>query len=108
MTIRRRVAAAVVAVAVASTLAFGVSGAAAGVGATVKVTNYKFKDRKVKVRKGQKVVWKFAKGKHNVVGRNFASEVKRKGKYSHKFKKKGTFKYRCTLHSGMKGKVKVK
>ena len=107
MTIRSRIAAAVVAVAVASTLAFGVSGAAAGVGANVKVTNYKFKAKTVKIRKGQKVVWKFVKGKHNVVGKNFASSVQKKGKYSHKFKKKGTFKYRCTLHSGMKGKVKV-
>jgi plastocyanin len=106
---RSRIAAAVVAVAVASTLAFGVgAAAAAGVGAKVNVTNYKFKAKTVKIRKGQKVVWKFVKGKHNVVGRNFESPVQKKGKYSHKFKKKGTFKYRCTLHSGMKGKVKVK
>lgn len=109
MTIRSRVAAAVVAVAVASTLAFGVSGAAAGnVGAKVKVINYKFTAKRVKIRKGQWVVWKFVQGKHNVVGRNFSSPVQKKGRYSHRFQKKGTFKYSCTLHSGMKGKVKVK
>ncbi len=104
MAIGRRTVGAVAAAAVAGTLAFGASAEAA----TVKVKNYKFSPGTVKIQKGDKVVWKFVQGKHNVKGSGFKSPVMRKGKYSHKFKQKGTYKYRCTLHTGMNGKVKVK
>lgn len=105
MRIGRRIAGAGVAAVIAATLAVGASGANA---ATVKVKNYKFSPGTVKINKGDKVTWKFVQGKHNVKGKGFKSPVQRSGKYSHKFTQKGTFKYRCTLHSGMDGKVKVK
>jgi plastocyanin len=96
---------AVAVVTVASMLFIGAAGASA---AKVKVKNYKFSPGTVKIDKGDTVVWKFVQGKHNVKGSGFKSRAKRSGKYRHKFKQKGTFRYRCTLHQGMNGKVKVK
>lgn len=100
----RRMAGALAAIAVASLLFVGVAGASA---ATVKVKDYSFSPGTVKISKGGKVTWKFVEGIHNVTGPGFSSPVQSSGSYSHKFKKAGTYKYHCTLHPGMNGKVKV-
>jgi plastocyanin len=73
----------------------------------VKVVNNKFKPKTVKIRKGGKVTWVFKQGRHNVVGRNWSSPIKRSGTWSKRFKRRGTFKYICALHPGMDGKVRV-
>lgn len=65
----------------------------------------------VKIRKGATVKWVWADGSpHNVKGPGFASKIQTgKGKtYSHRFRKKGTFKIICQVHpTTMKTVVKV-
>lgn len=76
--------------------------------ATVKAVNFVFVKDRVKIRKGGKVTWRFVEGRHNVKGKGWGSSIKRRGTYTRKFKKAGTYRYRCTLHPpGMKGVVKV-
>jgi plastocyanin len=66
----------------------------------------------VKVRKGTKLTWRFAgKSMHNVTvvrgPRRFRSGNRKRGTFSHKFTKRGTYKIVCTIHSGMRMTVKV-
>ena len=77
--------------------------------AHVKVADDKFVAKTVKIRKGSTVKWNWVgKNPHNVTFKGFASGTFANGTYKHKFKKRGTFRYRCTIHSGMTGKVVVK
>ena len=93
----------------AGALALTVSAAqGAPTGAKVKVTDFEFTEPTVTVQKGEKVVWAFKEGKHNVTSGTFKSKDLKDGKYKHTFDKVGTFKYRCTLHQpDMDGVVKV-
>lgn len=92
-----------------------VAGAASGLAVpalaatrTVKVADNKFSAKTVRVSKGTTVVWKWVgKNPHNVTGKGFSSRTVTSGTFKHKFKKAGTFRYRCTIHSGMTGKVVV-
>ena len=65
------------------------------------------------VKKGDKVSWKWTQGgvPHNVTpasGGAGSATTSRKGfTYTKAFSKAGTFRYVCTLHSGMKMTVKV-
>jgi plastocyanin len=93
-----------------------VAGAAAGFAVpalaaskTVKVADDKFVAKTIRISKGTTVVWKWVgKNPHNVTGKGFTSRTVTSGTFKHKFKKRGTFSYRCTIHSGMTGKVVVK
>jgi plastocyanin len=91
----------------------GIAAAPAATGADkakekVKVVDFEFVSSSVKIRKGDKVTWVFKEGKHNVTGKGWKSGTKTDGKYSHVFKKAGTYKYRCTIHQpDMDGVVKV-
>ena len=106
MTMKGRVTALGAAVAVVG--AFAVPPAGAAVGARVSASNYTFTSDSVTIHKGEKVVWKFVEGKHDVKGKGFRSPVQRDGKFSRQFTKVGTFKYHCTIHApDMKGVVKV-
>ena len=92
--------------AVAALVAAGAQGAPTG--ARVKVTDFEFTKETVKIEKGEKVVWAFKEGKHNVTGKGFESKNLKDGTFKHVFNQVGTFKYRCTLHQpGMDGVVKV-
>ena len=42
-----------------------------------------------------------------IVQKGYANVSQNKGTYKHTFRKRGTFRYQCTLHSGMTGKVVV-
>jgi plastocyanin len=55
------------------------------------------------------VAWPFHDGSvpHDVKGPDFASVIQSKGTYVHTFNQAGTFKYVCTIHSGMDGTVVV-
>ena len=69
-------------------------------------------NKTVKIRKGGTVKWIWTDGQpHNVKGPGFSSgnAVSRKGKtYSHRFRKRGTFKIICQVHpTTMKTIVKV-
>lgn len=78
-------------------------------GKTVSAYNNYFSPKAITVSKGTKVTWVIRQGVHNVKGRGFASPVLTRGRtYSKKFKRGGTYRYVCTLHSGMAGKVTVR
>jgi plastocyanin len=74
--------------------------------AEVKLKDNFFKPDRVEIAKGDKVLWRW-KGSnlHNVAGMKpgsdnvaFASEFKTDGKYSHRFRKVGTWKILCENH----------
>ncbi|HVM10539.1 MAG TPA: plastocyanin/azurin family copper-binding protein [Acidimicrobiales bacterium] len=76
--------------------------------ATVAVKPATFEPSTISVKVGDTVTWRFGGGlNHNVVADDFKSAIKRSGTFSHRFEEAGTFAYRCTLHPGMKGVVKV-
>lgn len=97
---------------VAAMLVVGVASVALAA-STIKATDNKTWSPQTKtVSKGTKVVWKNNTGRlHNVVSTSSnwskSSSLPSGGSTSHTFKKSGTYKYRCTLHSGMTGKVVV-
>jgi plastocyanin len=64
----------------------------------------------IQVAAGTPVTWKFEDRfvPHDVTGEGFSSgDPKRSGTFSHTFDQPGTYPYRCTLHSGMDGRVVV-
>ena len=76
---------------------------------TVKVDDDFFSAKTVTINKGNTVTWKWVgSNPHNVQFKGFKSKTLTKGTYKHTFKKRGTFKYVCIIHSGMNGKVVVK
>jgi plastocyanin len=78
----------------------------------VSVKDDYFGPKKITINKGTKVVWTWkGKHKHNVSEANgkFGSSTKKKGTYSHTFKRKGSYLLFCTRHApDMQMTVKVK
>jgi plastocyanin len=76
---------------------------------TVEAKNLKFLPPAIEVKPGAEVTWRFADGAvpHNVKGDGFASGNQERGTFSHRFAKAGEYRYRCTLHAGMEGRVVV-
>jgi plastocyanin len=66
----------------------------------------------VTVKKGTTVRWNWTgHHQHNVVGSgpaSFQSDVKKSGHFARKLKKAGTYTIICSIHAGMKMKIKVK
>ena len=94
----------------------GIGSATAASGATHVVTlkNIAFTPATMRIRVGQKVTWKWADGPyvdHNLhsVGKNrFPGATARKtGIHTVRFTRRGTYRYQCTLHPGMTGRVIV-
>jgi plastocyanin len=90
----------------------GVAGAASRT-RTVKVTDSVYTPRKLTVRSGTKVVWRFdGKLPHNVeVARGpdlFTSSIYTKGTFARRLRARGTYRIVCTLHQNMTMKVIVK
>jgi plastocyanin len=81
---------------------------------TVVVENIDFQPRAAKITKGATVRWSFRDGAtpHNVVSRGTprfrSSPVKTRGSYEVRFRRAGTYRYVCTLHPGMAGRVVVR
>jgi plastocyanin len=77
---------------------------------TVSVKDNLFSPRSVTVSKGATVTWSWkGHAAHNVTFRGSAhSRTQTSGTYRHKFNNKGTFAYRCTIHPGMVGAIRVK
>jgi plastocyanin len=102
--------------AVAAVTAFAVVAvpAHAGSSKTVAVKNNSFSPSSVSIKKGDKVVWKWTQGgvPHNVTpatGKPGSATSSKKGfTFTKSFAKAGTFKYVCTIHSGMKMTVNVR
>jgi plastocyanin len=92
--------------------ATGVAGAAST--KTVTLKNIRYSPTAVTITRGSKVRWVWRDGsiRHDVTFRNGgfkASRLQSSGSYTLTFKKKGTFRFFCSVHSGeMKGTVKVK
>jgi plastocyanin len=66
---------------------------------------------KISVKKGTTVRWNWTgRHSHNVVGSgpaSFQSSVKTSGHYAKKLKKAGSYTVICSIHAGMKMKIKV-
>jgi plastocyanin len=81
---------------------------------TVKVKDDIFGPKKMTISKGAKVVWVWrGQEKHNVSvvsgPAKFRFGTRRKGKRSHTFKKRGTYRLVCTIHApDMNMKIVVK
>lgn len=74
------------------------------------ITDYAFAPDEVTIAKGRSVRWAWdGVAPHNVTFTSLgkASETAATGSYGHKFKRRGTFRYHCSVH-GFKGKVVVK
>jgi plastocyanin len=76
---------------------------------TVDAKDLKFLPPAIEVKPGTEVTWRFVDGSvpHNVKGDGFASETRSKGTFSHRFRQAGEYRYTCTLHAGMAGRVVV-
>lgn len=90
-----------------------VAAAAAG-SAMVRVKDIAFKPGTARIAKGGRVTWRFLDGQyvehnvHSVGSKRFTSSHDRHGgSYSVRFTHAGTYRYVCTLHANMKGKVIV-
>jgi plastocyanin len=76
---------------------------------TVEAKDLKFLPPAIEVAPGTEVTWRFDDGSvpHDVKGDGFASEIQSRGTFSHRFAQAGEFRYHCTLHAGMEGRVVV-
>jgi plastocyanin len=76
---------------------------------TVDAKDLKFLPPAIEIAPGTEVTWRFVDGSvpHDVKGDGFASEIQSRGTFSHRFTQAGEFRYRCTLHAGMDGRVVV-
>jgi plastocyanin len=89
----------------------GVAGAAST--KTVTMKNIRYTPTAVTVARGDKVRWLWRDGsiRHDVrfkSGGFKASPLKSSGTYTLTFRKKGTFRFFCSVHSEMKGRVTVR
>ena len=75
----------------------------------VTAKDLRFQPAAVKVPAGTTVTWSFEDGRvpHNVKGDDFASRNLTRGTFTHTFAQPGEYRYTCTLHAGMDGRVVV-
>jgi plastocyanin len=75
----------------------------------VDAKDLKFLPPAIEVAPGTEVTWRFVDGSvpHDVKGDGFASEIQSRGTFSHRFTQPGEYRYTCTLHAGMDGRVVV-
>jgi plastocyanin len=76
---------------------------------TVDAKDLRFLPPAIQVKPGTEVTWRFVDGSvpHDVKGDGFASRIQSRGTYSHRFTQAGEYRYTCTLHAGMEGRVVV-
>jgi plastocyanin len=76
---------------------------------TVDAKDLKFLPPAIQVKPGTEVTWQFVDGSvpHDVKGDGFTSPIQSRGTYSHRFTQAGEYRYHCTLHAGMEGRVVV-
>jgi plastocyanin len=111
---RARLLAATAGVAVAAGIGLGAADAAPT--ATVRIKNIDFSPKTLTVKKGTTVTWKFLDGDtntpHNVASRGTprfrSSATKQTGTHKVTFRKRGTYRYVCTIHPNMKGRIVVR
>jgi plastocyanin len=74
-----------------------------------------FEPRSINIRRGDRVIWVWkGDNSHNVtftkVPRSVSkkgAETRREGRWSRRFRKRGFYKYICTIHSGQRGSIEV-
>lgn len=75
----------------------------------VRVDDNFFSPSSVTINKRDIVRWTWVgDNPHNVRGSGFRSETKRSGTYSRRFRSSGTFTVVCTIHPGMRMRVRVR
>ncbi len=92
------------------------AGAPAGASSqrTVRIKDIDFHSRTITVHRGDSVNWVWLDGPtpHNVTSRGAkrfrSSPTKTRGTYTVRFSRSGTYRYVCTIHFNMKGKVVVR
>lgn len=106
---------ALVAAAVSVTAVVGVTGVAAGAGSrTVTLKDVAFSPKTLSVSKATKVIFAFRDDgtTHNVKStgskRFTAIGNRTSGSPSRTFSRAGTYRYECTLHPGMTGRITVR
>jgi len=80
------------------------------VGATqVAMRDSRFHPPVIQIKQGQTVTWSFNDGgaTHNVKGTGWGSGDQASGTSQHTFTAPGSYRYSCTLHLGMNGRVDV-
>jgi plastocyanin len=113
MTRRRAIPLAALAVAAGAVGVFTTGVASAVTTKTVTLKNIRYSPSAVTVTKGSKVkfVWRDGSIRHDVRFRSGgfkASALKASGTHTVTFKRGGTFRYFCSVHSEMTGRVTVK
>jgi plastocyanin len=99
--------------AASATLAAPASSNDGGAGAGhVRIANFAFAPATVRARAGQRVTWEHrdAGVTHTVTavkGAFRSGELDEGDQFSHVFPAAGTFAYRCAIHPGMRGTVRV-
>lgn len=94
-------------------LAAGVTLFGAPVTKTVRIVDISFKPSMVRIHRGDSVLWRFEDPdlSHTVTSvgakRFRGSGVRGSGTYRVRFAKTGTYRYVCTIHPNMSGRVVV-
>jgi plastocyanin len=81
----------------------------------VRIKNFMFSPTTLRIHRGDSVKWEFLDGdidtEHNVTSTGHthfkSSSSRESGSYRVTFNKKGTYTYRCTIHSNMVAKIVV-
>jgi len=82
--------------------------------AKVVLKDIAFRKASVTIRRGGSVTWTWADGRvsHDVTSRGAkrfkSSTTKQTGTYRVRFNRTGTYRYVCTIHPGMAGRVVVR
>ncbi len=79
--------------------------------ATVKIKGFKFKPPTLRIRRGTRVVFVNRDGAPHTATRrgSFDTGTLRRGqKAAVRFRKRGTYRYICTIHPFMRGKIVVR
>jgi plastocyanin len=78
----------------------------------VRVGDFFFRSRSITIQRGDTVRWVWVgAAPHNVTvtsgPRRFSSSTKTDGAYRKRLRRRGTYRYVCTVHPDMRGKVVV-
>lgn len=80
----------------------------------VKLQDFEVRPATVRIRRGGTVEWRFLDrpSPHNVTSRGSkrfrSSPSQQTGSYRVRFRRSGTYRYLCTIHPNMRGKVVVR
>lgn len=112
---RRLLAALAVAALAVAALVVPPAGARSVRTARVTIADVSFKPSVVRIHRGDRVRWSFEDGpytSHNVTSRGTrrfkSSSTRKTGAYTVTFRHRGTYRYVCTIHPNMRGKVVVR